>query len=158
MSGTLGNANSEISLGGLNRLDDSQFAYSLGVGFAATENFSIEADYQEASSLDAETDCPPGFACLIIPVSTQADLTRISLSLVASVPLSDRFDVYGRVGWASWDIDFDGISAAFDTSGDDLLYGAGLRASLSDFWTAFVEYQRIELDVFTTNIGLSYRF
>jgi len=156
--GGLGTTNSDITLGGLNRVDDDHSSYFLGAGYAATENLSIEAGFLDASNHYAETDCPPGFACLTIPVVTQADVTGISLSVVGSLPVADRFDVYGRLGITRWDVEFDGISTAFDSSGEDLLYGAGLRMAMGDHWNMFAEYQRINLDVSTANIGVSYRF
>jgi hypothetical protein len=56
----------------------------------------------------------------------------ISLSLIGSVPLTDSLDVYGKFGFISWDIGFNGFYSAFDNSGEDLLYGAGLRWSIDD--------------------------
>ncbi len=156
--GAFGNTNSDVTLGGENRAYDDKSSYALGAGYAVTRNFSLEAAYQDLGSHNGETDCPPGFTCLVIPVPARAELTGISLSLIGSIPLTDRLDVYGRVGLISWDIDFDGISSAFDASGEDLLYGAGVRGSIDDHWEVFAEYRRVELDFDTAGIGVSYRF
>lgn len=156
--GAFGSTNSDVVLGGQSRIDDDDGSYALGAGYSFTRNFSLEAAYQDFGSHNAETDCPPGFACLVIPVSTRADLTGISLSMIGSMPITDRLDVYGKVGFVSWDVDFDGISSAFDDSGEDLLYGAGLRGSINDQWQVFAEYRRVDLDIGTAAIGLSYRF
>jgi opacity protein-like surface antigen len=85
-------------------------------------------------------------------------LTAYSLSVIGSIPLTDRFDVFGQVGIASWDVDFKGISSAFDASGEDLLYGAGLRWSMDDHWMVSVEYEKVELGFDTAGIGVSYHF
>jgi len=156
--GAFGNANSDVALGGLNRLDDDNSSYTLGAGYEVNQNVSLEAAYQNSGSHNGETDCPPDFTCLIIPVSAQADLTGISLSLIGSIALSDRLDVYGKIGFASWDVDFKDISSAFDDSGEDLLYGAGLRWSIDDHWKVFAEYGRIELDLETVSVGIGYHF
>ncbi len=106
--GAFGNTNSDVALGGLNRIDDDNSSYALGAGYVVTGNFSLEGAYQDFGSHHGETDCPPGFACLVIPLSAQADLTGISLSLIGSIPLTDSLDVYGKVGFVSWDVDFEG--------------------------------------------------
>ncbi len=156
--GAFGNTNSDVALGGLNLLDDDNSSYTLGAGYVVSPNFSLEAAYQDFGSHDGETDCPPDITCLIIPVSAQADLTGISLSLIGSIPLTDSLDVYGKVGFASWDVEFKGFSSAFDDSGEDLLYGAGLRWSIDDHWKVFAEYGKVELDFDTASIGVSYHF
>ena len=156
--GAFGTTNSDVALGGMNYVDDNDSSFALGAGYAFSANFSVEAAYQDFGVQDGETDCPPDFFCLTIPLTTQADISGISLSLVGSVPLTDKLDAYGKIGFASWDIEFDGISAAFDDSGEDVLYGAGLRLSIDDHWKAFLEYQKLDLDLDTANVGLNYRF
>ncbi len=99
--GAFGNTNSDAALGGLNRVDDDNSGYELGAGYAVTRNFSFEAAYQDLGSHNGETDCPSGFNCLVVPVSAKADLTGISLSLIGSIPITNKIDVYGRVGLVS---------------------------------------------------------
>jgi OOP family OmpA-OmpF porin len=156
--GSFGNTDTDVSLGGLNRVDDDNSSFALGAGYEFTRNISLEGAYLDFGSHDGETDCPPGFTCLVIPVSAQADLTGISLSLIGSIPLTDKLDVYGKLGFTSWDVDFEGISSAFDTSGEDLLYGAGLRWSIDDHWKVFAEYGSVELDLDSASVGVSYHF
>jgi OmpA-OmpF porin, OOP family len=154
----LGATNSDVALGGINRVDDDDVGYALGAGYAFYPGISIELAYQDFGSQNGATDCPPGYACLVIPVTTQADVTAVSLSILGSVPFNDRLDAYGRLGIASWDVGFDGISSAFDASGKDILFGAGLRWSLDDRWKVFAEYTRLNLDLDTASLGLSYHF
>jgi OOP family OmpA-OmpF porin len=154
----LGATNSDVALGGINRVDDDNVGYALGAGYAFSPNISIELAYQDFGDQNSETDCPPGYACLVIPVTTRADLTAVSLSILGSVPFTNNLDAYGRLGIASWDIAFNGISSAFDASGEDFLLGAGLRWSLDDRWKIFAEYTRLDLDLDTASLGLSYHF
>jgi predicted porin len=156
--GAVGNTDSEITLGGLNRVADDNSSYAVGAGYAFNRNISLEGAYLNFGSHFGETDCPPGFTCLVVPVSAGADLTGISLSLIGSLELTARLDVYGKVGIVSWDIDFTGISSAFNASGEDLLYGAGLRWSIDDHWKVFAEYGKVELDLNTASIGVRYHF
>ncbi len=158
--GTFGNTNSDISFTAQNRIDGDSDSYALGAGYTVNRNFSLEAAYLDFGSQNATTDCPPDFACagLVLPLLTKADLTAYSLSVIGSIPLTDRFDVFGQVGIVSWDVDYKGISSAFDASGEDLLYGAGLRWSIDDHWKVFAEYGKVELDFDTASIGVSYHF
>jgi len=156
--GAFGNTSSDVPLGGLNRVDDDNSSYVLGAGYAVNRNVSMEAAYQNFGNPNGETDCPPGFTCLVVPLLAQADVMGISLSLIGNLEFTDRLDVYGKVGFVSWDIEFKDISSAFDASGEDLLYGAGLRWSIDDHWKAFAEYGKVELDFDTASIGMSYHF
>ncbi len=156
--GAFGNTDSDVALGGLNRVDDDNSSYSLGAGYALTRNLSLEGAYQDFGRHDGETDCPPGFTCLVIPLSAQADLTGISLSLIGSFPLTGSLDVYAKFGLVSWDIDFKDISSAFDASGEDLHYGAGLRWSIDDHWKVSAEYGKVDLGFDTAGFGVSYHF
>jgi OOP family OmpA-OmpF porin len=156
--GTIGNTDSTVFLGGQNRIGDDSTRWALGAGYGFSGNFSVQASYVDFGSHYAETDCPPGFSCLVIPVPTEADMTGIALSLTGKLPLARNLDAYGKIGLLSWDVEFDDISAAFDTSGEDLLYGAGLRWSVANHWDLFAEYERVDLDLDTASIGVSYRF
>ncbi len=158
--GSYGSTGTDVSLDTATRVDDSRGSFRIGAGYAVNRNFSLEAAFHKFAGQSATTDCPPDFACagLVVPLVTRADSTAYSLSFIGSVPVTDRFGVFGKVGLASWDVDFRGISSAFDASGEDLLYGAGLRWSLDDQWSIFAEYEKLELEVDTAGIGLSYRF
>ncbi len=158
--GAFGNTDSDVALGGLNRVDDDNSSYALGAGYAFTRNVSLEGAYQDFGSHNGETDCPPDFACvaLVVPLLTKADLTAYSLSVIGSIPLTDTLDVFAQVGIASWDVNYKGISSVFDTSGEDLLYGAGLRWTIVDNWKFLVEYKKVDLGFDTAGIGVSYHF
>ena len=158
LMGALGSSDSSVNLGGINRVDGNDDSYAVGVGYAFSNNFSIEAGYHGFGTQNAQTNCPPGFACILIPLRTEADVTGISLSLIGSIPVSDRFDVYGKIGLLSWDIDFSGISSAFNDSGEDLLYGVGLTWSMDERWKLFLEYSRVDLDVDAGNVGVRFSF
>ena len=156
--GAIGSTSSDVSLGGLNKVDGRDTSYLVGAGFALNRSFAIEASYLDFGDHDGETDCPPGFTCLVIPVQTQADMKGLSLAVTGSFPLSGSLDAYGKLGFVSWDINYSGISSAFDASGEDLLYGVGLRHAINDHWMVFAEYERVQLDLGNTSIGVSYQF
>ncbi len=130
----------------------------IGGGYKFNRKVSLEAAYQDFGRQTAQTDCPPGIFCLVVPLRTQADVTALSVSLVGSFRISDRLEGYGKFGLTRWDVEFDGISSAFDDSGEDLHYGVGLRWSFEDHWNIFGEYTRVDLDLDTFSIGIRYDF
>lgn len=158
ISGAFGNSNSDVALDGINRVDGDDSSYALGVGYTFNRNVSFEASYQNLGTHNGQTNCPPEFACLIIPLLAEAELTGISMSLIGSYPVTERLDAYGKIGLLSWDVDFKDISSAFDDSGEDLLYGVGLNWSIDDQWKIFVEFSQVDLDIDTTSMGVQFHF
>jgi len=158
LAGALGSSDSGVDLGGINRADGNDSSYTVGMGYTFSRNFSIEANYHRFGTPNAQTNCPPGFACILIPLRTEADVTGISLSLVGTIPVSDRLDVYAKIGILSWEVDFKGISSAFNDTGEDLLYGAGLNWSINDRWSLFLEYSGVDLDIDTGSVGMRFNF
>ena len=158
VSGAIGNTNADIALGGLNRAEDDDSFFAFGGGYEFNDNFAVEVAYQDFGTRSGQTDCPPGFACLIVPLRTEADVAAFSVSLVGSFPISDELDGYGKLGLTSWDVEFDSISSAFDESGEDLHYAVGLRWSFEDQWNVFAEYTQVDLDLDTFSIGIRYNF
>jgi hypothetical protein len=158
--GSFGNTSFDISFDAQNRIDGDHDSYKLGAGYVVNRNLSLEVGYHDFGNQYARTTCPPGFSCieLVLPLLTKADSTAYSLSVVGSIPLTDSFDAFGKVGIASWDVDFKGISSAFSASGEDMLYGAGLRWSMGDHWKVSAEYEKVELGVDIVGIGVSYYF
>ena len=158
--GTFGNTNSDISFDDQNRVSGGDDSYALGAGYTVNRNLSLEVAYEGFGNQNATTNCPPDFSCinLILPLTTEADLKAISLSVIGSIPLTDRFEVFGQVGIASWDVDYKGISSAFDDSGEDLLYGLGLSWSADDHWKIVAEYVKVDLDFDTASLGVRYHF
>jgi hypothetical protein len=72
--GAVGNTDSEITLGGLNRVVDANSSYAIGAGYAFNRNISLEGAYLNFGSHFGETDCPPEFSmpqvkiCSTVPV------------------------------------------------------------------------------------------
>jgi hypothetical protein len=67
-------------------------------------------------------------------------------------------NAYAQARFLSWNMDITGISATFYISGEDMHYGAGLRDSIRDNRKFFEECRKIELDIDSANIGVSYHF
>jgi len=75
---------------------------------------------------------------------------------VASFPLGNRFSVYGKLGFAMWEVDFPGGS----DDGTDLTYGAGVQYDLTPKLGLRGQWQRYDIreDADLFSIGVIYRF
>lgn len=155
---SLGDTDATVDLGGMNRVGDDDSSFAIGIGYSFAERVFLEAAYHDFGGHDGQTNCPPDFACLIVPLQTQADLSGISLSVVRTIELTDSLDFYGKLGLMSWDIEFDDISAAFDDSGTDLHYGLGLSFRASESWSIFAEYESVDLDLDSVSLGVRLGF
>jgi opacity protein-like surface antigen len=71
--------------------------------------------------------------------------------VVATLPLGNWFEVYGRLGYYFYDATL-GIedeingNAEFDEESEDLVYGAGVGANIGDHFNVRFEYERYDLE------------
>ncbi len=156
--GAAGTALSSSAYDIFNAVDDTETGYFVGAGYAINRHFSVEAAYLDFGTHQGETDCPPDLLCLIVPAPARADLTGYSISLIGSIPLGERWALYGKAGLARWDIEFHGFASDFDRSWDDRLPGASLKWSVSDRWKLLAEYSDVVDELAFAGVGASYRF
>lgn len=136
-------------------VDDEESGWSLGVGYSFTENFALQADYLDLGRDHFATDCPPPNVCLVENTDL-VDISGYALSVVGRWPLTELFDIYGKVGVAGWDSDFH--QRPLDQSGENLLLGIGCGFNLSPNWRMALQYEDFGFDVESSTISLSHRF
>lgn len=93
------------------------------------------------------------------------------LLLVGTLPVSQRFAVYGKAGIFQWDADFElpaGVAGSADANGNDYTYGLGVKyhftrnAALRLEWQRYNEVGdpsmtgRFNVDVFGVNALISF--
>jgi OOP family OmpA-OmpF porin len=67
--------------------------------------------------------------------------------LVATLPVGDRFALYGKAGVFQWDADFEfnpPVAGSADANGNDYTYGLGVRFNLTRNAALRLEWQRYE--------------
>jgi hypothetical protein len=136
-------------------VDDEETGWSLGVGYAFTGNFALQADYLDLGRDHFATDCPPPRACLV-ETTDLVDITGYAVSVVGRWSINELFDVYGKVGVAGWDSDFH--QEPLDQSGENLLLGIGCGFNLSPHWRLALQYEDFGFDVESSTLSLSHRF
>ena len=135
--------------------DDSDSAYKLYAGGFFHPNMGVELGYLNAGTarrLGGETKAH-GF----------------NLSLVGRAPLTEQFDVFGKIGTTYGRTRTSGLAATGVELGKEngfgLSYGLGARWAFTPQWAAVVEWERHKFKfsdggdhVNLTTVGVQYRF
>lgn len=132
-------------------LQDSATAFRANVGLDFGNNIALEAGYLNLGEFDLPT---PG-------VPAVATLDGGTVSAVFRLPVSDSLSLSARGGFFMWDSE---ISDRFSVSvreGEDLFYGIGMQADISDQLSLTGEWDRFEFDNDTADalfFGFKFRF
>ncbi len=135
--------------------DDSDSAWKLTTGGYFHPNAGVEFSYLNAGKAHR------------LGGTTKAQ--GFNLSLVGRAPLSEQFDVFGKVGTTYGRTTTSGFSATGVQTGKDngfgLSYGLGARWNFSQQWAAVVEWERHKFHfsdensaVKMTTVGVQYRY
>lgn len=120
--------------------DEEDFGFKVFGGMRFHKNFAAELTYLDFGEPDDE----------ILGIDSEIDLYAWALYGVGVLPLTDKFELFAKLGVAYWDAEgkarFMGISAKNDDDGTELAYGLGASYSLTDHFAFRVEYEGIDLD------------
>lgn len=135
--------------------DDSDQALKIYTGGYFHPNLGVELGYLNAGRADR--------------IGGTSRAQGLNLSLVARAPLTEQFDVFGKLGTTysrtrtSGNSGF-GVATGSD-SGFGLSYGAGVRWAFNENWAAVLEWERHKMrfadgksDVDLTTLGVQYRY
>jgi OOP family OmpA-OmpF porin len=137
-------------------IDDSDTGFKIFGGYNFTENWAAEVSYFDFG----EASASGGGASASVGVS------GLSASAVGRLPVSDMFSLYGKLGFASYDVDAKfnipgfGSGSASD-SDSDLIYGVGGALSFGGNFEARLEYEAINVsggDVNMLSVSGLFRF
>ena len=132
-----------------NGIDDDDTGGKVFGGYRFNDYFAVEASYYDFGKLDEGVN--------------QLDIDGGSLSIIGSIPVAERFSIFGKVGIHDWDVEVSGpVTSRFsDDSDTDAFYGIGVEYALSDLWDIRGEFERYEVDDFdldVVSIGVSFNF
>lgn len=114
--------------------DDTTVRVSLGWQF--TPMIGIEAGYASFGTVFESNDNN---------FSANQDANAWTLSVLGTIPVADRFGLYGRVGAARFDNDASGLVQGVPVSSENEtkpFFGAGLKFGLTENVALRAEYQR----------------
>lgn len=123
---------------------DSDTAWGLQLGVDLGRYFGIELAYTDFQAFDSR-----------VPGQTSPDPDSVSLSALLKYPLTNRFNLVGKIGWARLDINVDSLSPFNNGSfnEDNLLFGLGLEYILSSQWRIRLAYEGTEMNLGTIPAG-----
>src|SRR6266446_8549623 len=124
--------------------EEKDTAWKIFGGYQFNRNFAGEFGYTD---LGKTTLSITGFG------SASIGAKGFELSGVGTLPVSQQFSVYGRLGLFHWDVDFKdgtGLVGSASASGTDLTYGFGASFSFTKNAALRLEWQKYQ-DVGDTN-------
>lgn len=116
--------------------DDTSVRVSLGYQF--TPMVGVEAGYTSFGTVFDANDTTNS-------VTAKQDANAWTLSVLGTIPVGDRFGIYGRAGAARFDNNNSGTVQGIPVSNDNRTkpyFGAGLKFGLTDNVALRAEYQR----------------
>ncbi|WP_305824203.1 porin family protein [Massilia brevitalea] len=124
------------------------------VGYNFTQNFAIEAGWHRLADADIY------YRDLNASVKTKFDQTDVSL--IGTLPLSNGFGVYGRLGYNHLKIKASAragnVTVSASDSEDKVLYGAGLSYTFSPQIVGRLEVQKPHSDITKVAVGVGFNF
>jgi OOP family OmpA-OmpF porin len=141
--------------------EDSDRAWKVFAGREFTPHFALEIGYADLGAVRASG--PGGFI--------SAEASAFDIVAIGSLPLADRFAIYGKAGFYRGEVDarIDTVTLTDSASetNTDITFGAGLRFNVSPALAVRAEWQRYadiggsetgESDVDVLSIGVLFRF
>ena len=127
---------------------DRETGAGLFVGYQFNDTYALEAGYAQLA--DADTRYAG------VPVNVK--FKQMSLSGIATLPLSNGFNLFGRLGYNRVDVKANamGYTASDDTSG--ALYGVGVGYSFSPTIATRLEFQKASSDSTTAVAAIVFKF
>lgn len=154
--------------------DSGDTGFGIFAGYRFNRNFAIEVSYLDLGAVTAElmNSTRVEGARLDAEGEARLDAKGLMASALISIPLGQRFSIFGRLGVLAWDADlsanasgsirlgnrrisFDGLNESRSRSGTDGAYGGGVRFAFNENMAVRAEFTRFEvIDVNSGWIGL----
>ena len=140
--------------------DDSDNGLKVFGGYSFNEFFAIEASYFDFGEASGTIEDP-----FFGEADFSVGVTGMSAAAVGRIPVAEMFALVGKVGFASYDVEFDVTVDGFGSGSEsesetDLVYGGGAALSFGAFEVR-AEYEVLNVEDGDVNmISLSglYRF
>lgn len=126
------------------KIDDSDTSIAFGGEYRFNKNFSANVRYDDFGKMNFRktNDSSTGAA--------DYSISALSTSVKGSLPLSDQFSIFAKIGFSSWDLDLDvkvtsnttadSLSGSSSFSGTDYHYGFGGQFSINNNFVIGLEY------------------
>jgi OOP family OmpA-OmpF porin len=136
-------------------LDDSDTAFKLFGGYSFNKSFAVELAYLDAGTMEERFG----------PSTLEIDASGLIVSAIAAVPLGQWVSVFGKLGYAFYDVEAtlrNGNSSISESESDeDLAYGIGVKVDFNKIFGLRAEYEVVDVpdgDFNTISVGGVFRF
>lgn len=158
IGGSAGGATIEANLGGItipglpSSIDEDDTALKAFIGYQfelPVLTLGIEGGYVDLGEPDVD----------ILGDQLRVDVTGVNLWGIASLDLG-LFDVFGKLGYISWDVEADYLGSSVSDDGSDLGYGLGAAFYLGPLQIRgeYEIYDLEDTDVSMLSLGVAYHF
>lgn len=158
IGGSAGGATIEADLGGISipglpaSIDEDDTALKAFLGYRfelPVISLGIEGGYVDLGEPDIDVLGDP----LLV------DVTGVNLWGIASLDMG-LFDVFGKLGYISWDVEADYLGSSVSDDGSDLGYGLGAAFFLGplEIRGEYEIYDLEDTDVSMLSLGIAYQF
>jgi OOP family OmpA-OmpF porin len=143
LGGTVGQA--ELESEGFDR----STSFSIAGGYRLNEYFAFEATYADFGKTEPDF-IDPGLDVFV-------EATAFDVAILGILPVTNRFEIFARAGFMSWEIDagsglLPDVTASID--GEDFNYGAGFSVNFNEKFSVFAGYQRYRFEAFNESEDL----
>lgn len=154
-----------------------EMSLEAGIGYRFNAYFSVQAGYQDFGEYRSGTSCPPGAFCPVPPEcppdaicfidgstgsAFEAEVSGWSVRTTGTLPLGGSLAAFASVGALVYDADLSirtpELTFDIDQTEDELVYEAGLRLQLTEWWAIEASYERVNLDIDSTKVGFMFLF
>lgn len=122
--GTIGPSNGSSYCSGASNCEDSDTAWKIFGGYRLSERFSAEGAYVSLGDLHKSGE--------------NSDISAYTANAVGTMPISEQFDVFGKVGVMRWSSN----NTDQDESGFGVTYGVGAKMHLNETTNLRAEWEK----------------
>ena len=116
--------------------DETDDGFKLNAGIRINENFAIEGNY-----IDFGRPEGPFYG-----IDSSVRVDGFGLSALGIMPISDEFELFGKVGLFGWNADIKVGPFSSTDDGTDVIYGFGAAYRLSDQLSLRAEWEFVDLE------------
>ncbi|MGJ9416555.1 porin family protein [Massilia sp. CMS3.1] len=127
---------------------DREGGYGAFLGYKFNQSIAIEGGYHRL----VDTEFRSG------PVRGDVTIDQLDLSVIGTLPLSNGFDVYGRLGYNRLEAEADVAGFTGKEHDSNALYGLGMGYSFSPVVHARLEVQKPSSDATRILAGVAFAF
>jgi OOP family OmpA-OmpF porin len=169
---SFGQAKADVDCSGTIACDDKDSSWKIFGGYQINRNFAVELGYSDLGAVTASTPSFVLFPLVVPAANLEIEATAWELVAVGSLPVTDGFSVFGKLGVYRADtdarVDFGALGSTTESdSNTDLTFGIGVRYDFTRNFGVRAEYQFYsavaagfgeEADVDVMSVGLVWRF